>query len=119
MPVPQGLADVEAVADARGELLATDQVGAQHRLGLVADVAVEALDPFVLGGPRAHAERVPPLLPGRAVALGWPWPQLAAPPRERLAREPADHPRRPPAGNLGPVDSHPEWGGGCLGLRSA
>ena len=74
-------------------------------LGLVADVAVEALDPVVLGRPRAHPERVPalpPALAGRAPAgLGRSSHDRQ---RQRLARQPADHRRRPPAGDVGPVD---------------
>ena len=69
MPVPQGLADVDAVADARRELLGARQVGADDRLGLIAHVAMEALDPVVLRRIGAHSERVPPLPPPRLLLL--------------------------------------------------
>ena len=48
---------------AGGEFLDPGQVRADDGLGLVADMAVKALDPVVLGRPGAHAERIPALPP--------------------------------------------------------
>ena len=105
VPVPQRFADVDAVANARRELLGARQVGPQDRLGLVAHVAMKALDPVVLGRIRAHSEWIPALAPARLILLLRPGPQLARPPRKSLARQPADHRARAPVRQLAAVDS--------------
>ena len=107
MPVPQRLADVDAVANAGREFLGARQIGAQDGLGLFANVAMETLDPVVLGRPRAHAERVPALAPPALVFLLRAGPQLAGPPRQHLSRQAADHRPGAPDGQLGLIDPHP------------
>ncbi len=98
--------------DAGRELLGAGQVGAEDRLGLVADVAVEALDPVVLRRPGAHAERVPALPPPRLVVASAGCGrssqvrQDSAWPGSRLTIGPA-----PQTGTLGLVDPHPQQAG--------
>src|SRR5262249_61528050 len=82
------------------------KVGLKERLGLVPDMALEALDTLVFRRPRALAVGVPALLPEPALLLARSWPQLAGSPAQRLSRQPADHRPKAPERHVCLIDAH-------------
>ncbi len=84
VPVPQRLANVDAVAHAGGELFALHVVGLHDAPRPIEHVRAKTFDAVVLGGPTALTVGVPPHLPTLDFAPLGATHQIEPPPRNRM-----------------------------------
>ncbi len=94
VPVPNRLANIDAVFDAGRKLFTASQIGADDRAGSIDHTRAKALDQCILGRPRTLRVRIPASLPAIDLLLGWSSLQLQRAPfhwRTGQATDSADH----------------------------